>query len=708
MPKTKKPSAQQAAGQAFAPSDPNQPQPAYLAELMKNDRAQLSHVIDHIKKGYDPNQPDAEGKTPIELAMERHWIEAAMLLKEAGAIPPKFTLNPQGDPNLPMEYKSQGTVYVNQKEKMESMSALAYLISECAGVEHIISALVNGANVNSVTGRRGDSPLEITQCYGNGREWPWLATKLVKLGAWRDPAKPDPNETVNQTTGATRLLAVILEGTDYHAVERVLKEGADPNLPDKMGLTPLAAALALRWTGVEELLIKYGAKQDVVMPDPDQLVGGYNREDKEPWLSYVMRGGNTHYNFFTALLEAGANPDQTGKGGMTPAYKAAMHRHIWHLEQLYNFGADLSLGSKESGSPLAVACYNNNIEVVKWLEGRIPDEDFIAKAGPGGNTPLHLAVQRRPDCTELVQFLLDRGADPNARNDNGETPLKLAAKTKGAGEALKLLMEAAAAEADVDINARDSRGRTALDAAISQQIPDPKMVRYLLDQGADVKQLFKGDDKDNPSLFSLLALGWHDEDKNRIHAQMEVLQMLADAGVDFNIKATRSIGNANTGDSLVHYAARYSKLEIVKFLLDHGADVYGTNCFGQTMAHEYIGRHNTKGMEMLLDKGFDPLKHFDVFQDWRSGDATRYIGTALDMARQQRLHERKYDREKEGIPMTDLIEHYLFKKGIDADKIPYPEMLTDDVYDNARQLGKAERDRRRAAEEAAKPKPPRP
>ena len=183
MPKTKKPSAKQAAGQAFAPSDPNQPQPAYLAELMKNDRAQLLHVIDHIKKGYDPNQPDAEGNTPIELAIKRHWIEAAMLLKEAGAIPPKFTGNPQGDPNLPLEYRSRGTVYVNDKEKMESMPALNYYISECADVEHIILALVNGADVNGrgKNGHRDYSPLDITQNYGNGREWrvvitvPWSA-----------------------------------------------------------------------------------------------------------------------------------------------------------------------------------------------------------------------------------------------------------------------------------------------------------------------------------------------------------------------------------------------------------------------------------------------------------------------------------------------------------------------------------------------------
>ena len=707
MPKPKKPSAKQAADEAFAPLDPTQPQPPHLARLMKNDKAHIVDVKRHLDHGCNPNQPDEEGKTPIELAIERHWIEAAMMLKEAGAIPPKFEGNPEGDPNLPLVYKTNGTIYVNDKEEMESMPAFSYYVKHMADVDHIIRALVNGADVNYRQSPREQSPLEITQRYYDRGEWPWLATQLVKLGAWRNPDNPDPNETVNQTTEATRLLAVILEGKDSNAVERVLKEGADPNKADKLGLTPLAAALALGWTSVENLLVKYGAKQDVAMPDPDQIVSDYRRDNKRPLLTYAMRGGNMHHNFFTALLNAGANPDFAGESGMTTAYTACVHRHIWHLEQLYDAGADLTIPEKNGLSPLGIACYNNNYDVVKWLEGRIPDEHFTMKTGQGGGTPLHYAV-RRPDCGPLVKFLLSKGADPKATNDAGETPLQIAASTKGAGEALKLLMEAAAATAKVDVNARDSRGRTALDAAIAQSIPDRKMVRYLLDQGADVKLLHKGDDKNNPSLFSLLSLSWHDEDKGRLKVQLEVLQMLADAGVDFNIKATYSINNANKGDSLVYYAAKHSRLEIVKFLLDHGADVYGTTGHGKSMAHEFIGSNKHKGMELLLEKGFDPLKHWDFVEDWNSGSVTRYVGTALDQARQQLLHERRCDREKEGMPMVDLIEHHLFKKGIDTDKIPYPVMIVDDVYDHAKQLGKLWKEEQDKAKEAKKPKKPAP
>lgn len=702
--KTRKPSATKAAADVFAPkAAATKAQPPYLAMLMKEDRAELSHVEIRLAQGCDPNQPDEEGRTPIELAMKRQWIDAVMMLKKAGAVPPKFEGNEQADPNLPLKYETyRGTVYTNVKQKMESMSAFSYFVSECYGVDHIISALANGADVN-LTGSRGSSPLEITQRYDNGREWPWLATQLVKLGAWRDPSKPDPDEIVNRSTGATRLLAVILEGRDYRAVERILKEGANPDKPDNLGLTPLAAALAVNWPQVEKLLVKHGAKEDVALPDPDQLVGDYSRENKVPLLTYAMRGGNINSNFFMALLNAGANPDFAAENGMTTAYTACVHKHMWHMEQLWNYGADFSLPSKDGATPVAIACYNNSIDVVKWLDGKVPDEQFTMAVGKNQDTPLHYAVHRA-DCAPLVAFLLAKGADPTIANKAGETPLKIAARTKGTGDAMKLLMEAAGSK-KTDVDARDAKGRTALDAAISGQTLDPKMVRYLLDQGADVKLLNAGDTHDNPGLFSLVGRGWDDEGGVRKKAAMEILQMLVEKGVDLNVKATSQMGNAHEGDSLLYHAANNYSNDMVKYMIENGADVYSTSGYGKTIAHEYIARRNVQGMEMLLDMGFDPLKHWDFTEDFSSWQPSRYIGTALDHARIELMDTRNHGREKDGMPMVDLIEHRLHKKGIDTDKIPYPVMLAKTDYEHARALGKLQLEEKEKAEEALKTAP---
>jgi len=52
-------------------------------------------------------------------------------------------------------------------------------------------------------------------------------------------------------------------------------------------------------------------------------------------------------------------------------------------------------------------------------------------ADVGGVTPLHRAVRNR--CAAAVRTLLDRGADPQRKNANGSTPAQLATQTTGRG-----------------------------------------------------------------------------------------------------------------------------------------------------------------------------------------------------------------------------------------------------------------------------------
>jgi ankyrin repeat protein len=684
--------AQEAAAEAFSRRDAAAEQHPYLCEVISDKRintdALACHYISHyLAQGCNPNQPDAKGEKPIDLAMKRHFIQAALLLKTAGATPPAFDGNKEGDPNQPLEYRPQGTWYTNDADEMSVHTPLTYYAKKMYPFEYFIKAIVAGADINKKNSQE-ESPLQITQEYRDGAEWPWLATQLVKLGAWCDPDKPDPNEVVNQRTGATRLLAVILEGKDYPAVERIIKEGADVNKPDHSGLTPLAAALAVNWLPVEQLLIKHGAREDVTLPDPDVLVGSRYSGKKKPLLTYAMRVSNMHENFFLSLLDAGANPDIRDENGATPAFTACVHNELWHLKHLYDAGADLTICDNSGYSPLANACYNNHLELVKWMDGRVPDTEFTKHMGKGQETPLHLATNRE-NSTELVAFLLSKGADPNAPNARGETPIQVAAQRKGNAEALKLMMTAGASNAE-SLNAKDQNGYTALDAAISGSTLDPQTVRYLLDQGADVKQMSPGSDKCNPALFEMLHSNWSDSDNKRAKAILEILEMLVAAGpIDFNIKGTKKNWNSDLDTTLVYGASQSinAKLETVDFLLAHGADVYGTSPQGETIAHQYVSRHNVKGLKLLLDRGFDPLKHWKFSTNWSNGPHA-HDGTILDEVRMLYLSDKHYKREKETQPMLDLVEGHLRAKGIDPDKIPYPVMLAPTYYEHQEALGK--------------------
>ena len=81
--------------------------------------------------------------------------------------------------------------------------------------------------------------------------------------------------------------------------------------------------------------------------------------------------------------------------------------------------------------------------------------------------PLHYAVNNHP---ELVQMLLDAGADPNATVDDDSTVLHLALRSRLTGRAVVQALLSAGA----DVNLRDNSGKTPLDSA---QLPE-----YLMDK----------------------------------------------------------------------------------------------------------------------------------------------------------------------------------------------------------------------------------
>ena len=82
----------------------------------------------------------------------------------------------------------------------------------------------------------------------------------------------------------------------------------------------------------------------------------------------------------------------------------------------------------------------------------------------------------------IVDVLLPRGADPSLRDNNGNTPLHLAAR-RGYDEIVKVLLD----QPNVDVNAKDGSGKTPLHLAASEG--HRKICQVLLNFGADIREV---------------------------------------------------------------------------------------------------------------------------------------------------------------------------------------------------------------------------
>jgi ankyrin repeat protein len=92
-----------------------------------------------------------------------------------------------------------------------------------------------------------------------------------------------------------------------------------------------------------------------------------------------------------------------------------------------------------------------------------------------GRTLLHGAANR--GTIKAVRWLLENGADPNALDDQGRTPLHVCAERNTTTTVLKLLIAAGS-----DLNARDASGKTPLDHARAHK--REQVVVYLCSLGA--------------------------------------------------------------------------------------------------------------------------------------------------------------------------------------------------------------------------------
>src|SRR5262245_3052837 len=285
----------------------------------------------------------------------------------------------------------------------------------------------------------------------------FAAIRRGELSTMRSVLDRDPKliRAVDENGSSPLILAAYWAGAAE--VKELLARGADPNAKNDSGVAALIPATDnLEATG---LLVEAGADVNARTETGDSaLIVAARRAGAVRVVEYLLdkgasikdstKGGSTALHraaeagdteLLKLLVDRGAEVNAERKGGQAPLASAVVFNHEAAVRYL------LSSGAKPIGEVgLSRAVFQGNLEIVKALLEAGAEVKNESQVFPGYGEPepiLVLACFSYNADPQIVKMLLDRGADPAAKSQQGRTPLELA-RERGYVEVARLLAQA--------------------------------------------------------------------------------------------------------------------------------------------------------------------------------------------------------------------------------------------------------------------------
>lgn len=573
-----------------------------------------------LNAGADPNARDGEGQMLLHRALENQDPEVTALLLDAGADPNAVArlggpplmrviwLNSRRysnpDPEIAIEMVRLLLAAGADPNRYGSGDTPLYSAASQGAAELVGLLLEAGADPNPPTRRWETSPLAAATRSGH--------TEVIRLledaGAEAIPRNEEvvaPQE--QELPEGSDVPCDISDWTLQHqappeSLHDCLEAGAQVDAVQWDGMTPLMSMVGMRltredwariWAAPRKIAVLLAAGADSNVP---------NEAGETPLHRVVALDGVIARSAVTALIEAGADVNAPDRRGQTPLHRAA----AWSdsstvLRLLLEAGAEVSARTNLGETPLHLAASRT------W--GRYPWEGpahgitVLLEAGAevdartgDGRTPLHVALES--DRPAAAVRLLEAGADPMTRDAAFNLADPTACERWGTATFFALANAdvvteclEAGADANPAAEAGDQTSPSLLHVAAAHA-RDPAVITALVHAGALVGT--RGGFRGTP-----------------LHTAAEnpnptAVRALLQAGADLNVQARRfGRSSAARGDATpLHVAASNPNPEVAAALIEAGADVGARAGYrGETPLHAAARNPNPEVAELLLSAG---------------------------------------------------------------------------------------------------------